>query len=134
MDSEVADYFAEVIRLAEVVFSDVEIKPDVTPKRAILRIRSKYLDYRVFVTELFSESIRQYRYYVLIEDNVIAGFDNSPDPRAIRMKYGHIGPHAGELIPHLHLSDKTELILTQEMTFMMFIDWFHANLATSEDT
>lgn len=58
------------------------------------------------ITELFSE-LRKYRYYVLRGDWVEAGFDNSPDPRAIRLKYGRIGKeYANEYIPHLHRDDK----------------------------
>ncbi|MGF1518388.1 MAG: hypothetical protein ACFCVB_11360 [Nodosilinea sp.] len=55
---------------------------------------------------------------------VEAGFDNSPDPRALRLKYGNIGQsHAGEYIPHLHQSDKTELVLTDEIFFEAFVHW-----------
>lgn len=44
--------------------------------------------------------------------------------RAIRLKYGSIGQeHSGELIPHLHLQNKSELILTEEYTFTEFIKW-----------
>ncbi len=60
---------------------------------------------------------------------VEAGFDNTPDPRAIRLKYGEIGQeHAGELVPHLHSKDKTRLSLTEEMTFAEFVRWVKGNL------
>ena len=43
---------------------------------------------------------------------VEAGFDNAPDPRAIRLKYEKIGEeHTGENVPHLHREDKTQLYL-----------------------
>jgi hypothetical protein len=62
-------------------------------------------------------------------DWVEAGFDNSPDPRAIRLKYGRFGAeHAGEAVPHLHREDKTQLFLTDEMTFEAFVDWLKANI------
>jgi len=78
---------------------------------------------------LFSDEVRKYRYYVLQGKWVEAGFDNSPDPRAIRLKHGEIGQeHAGEHIPHLHLEDKTHLSLTKEMTFPEFVDWVKGNL------
>ncbi len=52
------------------------------------------------------------------------GFDNAPDPRAIRMKYGKIGKeHAGENIPHLHLDEKTKIVLTEEIRFSDFFEW-----------
>ena len=62
-------------------------------------------------------------------DRVEAGFDNAPDPRAIRLKYEKIGEeHAGENVPHLHREDKTQLYLTEEMTFQDFVDWVKSNL------
>jgi hypothetical protein len=73
--------------------------------------------------------LRKYSYYVLHGKWVEAGFDNSPDPRAIRLKYGEIGQaHAGEHIPHLHLEDKMQLSLTEEMTFTEFVSWVKGNL------
>jgi hypothetical protein len=39
------------------------------------------------------------------------------------MKYGKIGKeHAGENIPHLHLDDKTSMVLTEEMMFSDFVE------------
>ncbi len=85
------------------------------------------------LTELFSDGMRKYRYYILLGSRVEAGFDNSPDPRAIRIKYGKIGKeHAGENIPHLHLEDKTHMTLTEEMTFANFVKWLQANIQYEE--
>lgn len=129
MDPEIAEHFATITRLAQESFSQIEYQIDVTPQRVILRLEGRYGLYRLFVTELISGKERQYRYYVLREDWVEAGFDNSPDPRAIRLKYGSIGQeHAGEYIPHLHRSDKTELFLTKEMDFSAFVVWLQKNL------
>lgn len=129
MDPNFANDFAHIIALAQVTFDGVEYTTGVTPKRAILRLQANYGPYRVFVTELFSENLRKYRYYLLRGDWVEAGFDNSPDPRAIRLKYGQIGQeHAGEAIPHLHLKDKKELSLTAEITFATFVAWLQANI------
>jgi len=84
----------------------------------------------VFITELLGDEIRKYRYYILDGDWVEAGFDNSPDPRAIRLKYGRIGKqHAGENIPHLHRQDKTELSLTEEFEFSDFVEWVKSNIS-----
>jgi hypothetical protein len=95
----------------------------------MLRLQARYGVYDVFVTELISEGRRKYRYYILREDWVEAGFDNAPDPRAIRQKYGNIGTeHAGENIPHLHLKDKALLYLTEEMTFEGFVNWIKTNI------
>ena len=129
MDAKTANHFAAIIALAQDTFEQVEHVTDTTPKRAILRLQAKYGVYRVLITELFSDGLRQYPYYVLRGDWVEAGFDNSPDPRAIRLKYGRIGEeHSGEYVPHLHRSDKTPLSLTEDMTFAAFVDWLKANV------
>jgi len=129
LDKKATEYFADVIASASSILEHIEYKTDITPKRAILTLYGKYGLYQVFVTELFSDEIRKYRYYILKEKRVEAGFDNSPDPRAIRMKYGRIGKdHSGEYIPHLHLQDKTEMILTEEMRFADFAEWLKANI------
>ena len=129
MDEKTSRHFAEIIELAQSAFEQVTYEIDATPDRAILRIEAEYGKYQILVTELFSDELRKYRYYVLRGNWVEAGFDNSPDPRAIRLKYGEIGKeHAGEHIPHLHLDDKTRLSLTEEMTFSGFVDWLKSNL------
>jgi hypothetical protein len=129
LDEKTSRYFAEIIQLAQSVFEQVTYEIDETPDRSILRIAAEYEKYQILVTELFSDGLRKYRYYVLRGDRVEAGFDNSPDPRAIRLKYGEIGSeHAGEHVPHLHLDDKTRLSLTEEMTFSEFVDWLMENL------
>ncbi|MBE0683003.1 MAG: hypothetical protein IH589_13915 [Anaerolineales bacterium] len=129
MDEKTSRHFAEIIELAESVFENVAYEVDATPDRSILRINAEYGKYVILVTELFSDGLRKYRYYVLHGKWVEAGFDNAPDPRAIRLKYGQIGEeHAGENIPHLHREDKTQLYLTEEMTFAGFVDWLKINL------
>ncbi|MGG6239939.1 hypothetical protein ACQ4N7_15035 [Nodosilinea sp. AN01ver1] len=87
------------------------------------------------MTELFDDDRRRkYSYYLLRDNYVEAGFDNSPDPRAIRLKYGGIGQaHAGEQVPHLHRVDKTELTLTDEIVFSTFVQWLQENYPTSSD-
>ena len=124
MDAEVAAYFASVIELAKATFQTFQYTTDSTPQRSILRLEAAYGPYRVLVTELFSNNIRKYRYYLLRGNYVEAGFDNSPDPRAIRLKYGTIGQsHAGEHIPHVHRADKAKLALTDAMDFERFVEW-----------
>jgi hypothetical protein len=129
LDEKTSRHFAEIIELAQSVFENVTYEIDSTPDRSILRIEAEHGKYKILVTELFSEEIRKYRYYVMRGDWVEAGFDNAPDPRAIRLKYGKVGKkHTGENIPHLHREDKTQLYLTEEMTFHDFIDWLKSNL------
>jgi hypothetical protein len=129
LDEKTSRHFAEIIQIAQSAFEQVTYEVDETPNRSILRIEAEYGKYQILVTELFSDGLRKYRYYVLRGDWVEAGFDNSPDPRAIRLKYGEIGSeHAGEHVPHLHLDDKTRLSLTEEMTFSEFVDWLMENI------
>ena len=129
MDEKTSRHFAEIIELAESVFENVVYEIDATPDRSILRIEAEYGKYQILVTELFSDGLRKYRYYMMRGDRVEAGFDNAPDPRAIRLKYEKIGEeHAGENVPHLHREDKTQLHLTEEMTFQDFVDWVKSNL------
>ena len=133
MDKDTARHFAEIIELAQKVFTQVTYQIDVTPERAILRMEAEHGKYHILVTELFSDGLRKYRYYILDGYRVEAGFDNSPDPRAIRLKYGEIGQeHTGEYVPHLHLEDKTVLSLTEEMTFQEFVNWLNQNLLAKE--
>lgn len=129
MDEKTSRHFAEIIELAQSVFEKVTYEIDATPDRSILRISAEYGKYQILVTELFSDDVRKYRYYVLRGDWVEAGFDNAPDPRALRLKYGKIGEeHAGENVPHLHQEDKSQLYLTKEMSFQDFVDWLKGNL------
>jgi len=130
LDAQVAGHFADVVARASATFENVEYSTDTTPERSLLRLQADYGRYRILVVELFSDRVRKYRYYVLRGEWVIAGFDNSPDPRAIRLKYGKIGDqHAGKLVPHLHLRDKADLVLTDEITFASFVEWIQTNLA-----
>ena len=130
MDEKTSRHFAEIIQLAQSTFEQITYEIDATPDRAILRIEAEYGKYQILVTELFSDGLRKYRYYVLRGDWVEAGFDNAPDPRAIKLKYGKIGEeHTGENVPHLHREDKTQLYLTEEMTFAGFVDWLKSNLS-----
>lgn len=129
MDAKITEHFASIIDFAQNTFEQLSYNTDITPQRAILNIQGKYGQWRIFITELFSDNIRKYRYYVLIDDYVEIGFDNSPDPRAIRLRYGKIGKkYSGKHIPHLHLENKTKMILTKEVTFKNFTSWLKSNL------
>jgi hypothetical protein len=128
LDEKTSRHFTEIIELAQSVFENVTHGIDATPDRAVLRIEAEYGKYQNLVTELFSDELRKYRYYLMRGDWVEAGFDNTPDPRAIRLKYGKIGEeHAGEYLPHLHREDKTLLVVTEEMTFADFAQWLKDN-------
>lgn len=129
MVEQTSRHFTEIIELAKSVFKNVTYEIDETPNRSILRLEAEHGKYKILVTELFSTEIRKYRYYVMFNDSVEAGFDNAPDPRAIRLKYGKIGhQHSGKNVPHLHTENKTKLQITEEMVFQDFIDWIKNNL------
>lgn len=129
MVEKTSRHFAKIIELAESVFENIIIEIDSTPNRAILRLEAEYGMYRILVAELFGDGMRKYRYYAIRGDWVEAGFDNAPDPRAIRLRYGKIGEkHAGEHIPHSHRENKAKMTLTEEMTFEGFIEWLKDNL------
>lgn len=128
MDTQTREYFADIIQSANAIFTGVEQTIDTTPERAILRLQAIYGEYRVYITELVDHERRKYRYYALKGEYVVVGFDNSPDPRVIRLKYGHIGEHAGEYIPHCHEQNKTELRLTEPLDFPGFIAWLQLHL------
>ena len=122
-----------MIQLVRTTFTNVEVEIDTTPVRALLRIQAHYGPYRVFITELSDGSRRQYRYYVLQGNDIEAGFDNSSDPRALRLKYGRIGEeHLGEYLPHLHRANKTQLLLTEEMHCVDFVHWLHQHLPLNQ--
>ncbi len=123
MDTQTHHDFTRIVQQARTLFADVTFVTDATPERAILRLQATYGSYRVFVTELRDATTRKYRYYVLRGAWVEAGFDNSPDPRALRLKYGQIGQHAGELVPHLHQENKQHLELTDEIHMKEFVQW-----------
>lgn len=108
MDKKTSRHFAEIIELAQSVFNDVVYEIDATPDRSILRINADYGKYQILVTELFSDGIRKYRYYVMRGDWVEAGFDNAPDPRAIRLKYGKLGKNTQVKISRICIG-KTKL-------------------------
>ena len=128
MDTKITDHFDGIIHLAQQAFQQVEYAVDSSPQRTILKLNARYGDLRIIVVELFSDSQRKYRYYALLENWVMVGFDNSPDPRAIRLKYGRIGKeHVRKLVPHIHLHDKTELELTDEIAFTDFVAWLQEN-------
>jgi hypothetical protein len=130
LDATPASDFARIIALARAHLELVQVvEEDCSPERAILRLTARYGRYRVFITEIISRTSRHYRYYVLDGDIVVVGFDNAADARALRLKYGRQRrKHIGELIPHLHLKDKTQLELTEEMTCTAFLAWLQANV------
>lgn len=135
MGATITEHCARIRALARSHLDEVQtLEEDHTPERSLLRLLARYGRYRVFITEIISRRVRKYRYYVLDGEKVVAGFDNAADPRALRLKYGHIGrEHAGELIPHLHLEDKSKIELTGEVECADFITWLKTHLPLADE-
>ena len=129
MDTEIAEHFARIIQQANALLHNVTISTDSTPERSILRLTAEYGKCRVIATELWNRDERKYSYYVLRGTYIEAGFDNSPDPQAIRLKFGRIGSeHEQEYVPHLHTENKQRLTLTDEIDFHFFLEWLTNNV------
>lgn len=75
MGEKTSRYLDNVIRLAQSTFEQVEFETNSTPERSILNIRAEYGSYRIFVTELFSDELRKYRY---TERSEALGIINQP--------------------------------------------------------
>lgn len=129
MDPAPTRDFAPVIALLRSHLQNVVVlEENATPQRALLRASAQWGRYRVLVTEIVGTA-REYRYYVLDGNLVVAGFDNAADPRAADLKYGKQAKHHyGESIPHLHRDDKAVLELTEELSCADFIAWLEASL------
>ena len=125
--------FASIIALLREHLQDVVVlEENATPQRAILRVSAQWGRYRVLVTEIVSTA-REYRYYVLDGEVVVAGFEKAADPRAVDLKHGRQARrHYGESIPHLHRHDKTRLELTDEMSCADFVAWLERHLGRAE--
>ena len=120
----------ELIELAFQTLSDVRVlRHEVSIERWRVDLTGSFGDYTIHISEISAMDWHKYAYYVLKEISIVVGFDNSPDVYAIEMKYPE-EPQAQrhEKIPHRHGANKSELELTDEMTFERFIEWLKTNL------
>ncbi len=76
-----------------------------------------------------------YSYYLIHDNEVVVGFDNYPDRRALREKYGqNFKFHLSELVAHKHGPRKETLELTEEMTVEKFLEYLkEGNYLQSND-
>ena len=130
MEEDRTGAIRELIRKARTGFSDVRIiSEDVSPIRARLKLRGKWHQYEIAVSEVILPQGRIYSYYVLRGGKVVVGFDNAADREVLRRVYGSdFGRHQYDLIPHKHGAGKQTCEITDEMTFDDFVDWLHNNL------
>ena len=132
MDPEATVYFARIAEQARDILENVVIATDTTPERSFLHLTAGYGSCRIVAKEVVAVGERHYSYYVLRGSYVEAGFDNSPDPKAIRLKFGRIGADFEQRrVPHLHTENKRKLQLTDEISFHTFLEWLVENVPTT---
>jgi hypothetical protein len=124
MDGEAEKYFNRIIDLAKKSLQSVKIvEYDISYRRAFLKIKANHKGFDVRITEVLDKDGRKYSYYLLRGGKVILGFDNAPDIRALKAKYGsQFRNHFGENVPHRHGKKKETINLTAEMEFTDFLN------------
>jgi len=123
LDIKAGSHFERLLKLARETFADVRILLwDITSDRSILKLRARYGEKEVAVSETLTEATQRYSYYLFEQSTVLIGLDNYPDREALRLKYGSaFAQHLTERIPHAHGRDKHEVKLTGEKTFEDFV-------------
>lgn len=112
--------------LDEITFQRFDISPD----RAIFEFHSRIGQYGIRIKEIYSKKWRTYSFYVLSEGKIVVGFDNYPERRALRKKYGRkFKKHLFERIPHKHGLQKSTMELTDEMCIRQFLDFLQNELS-----
>lgn len=120
-----------IVALFEAAFEHPAVlRREERPDIALLEMAGDYGVYQVCLREIRrTDGTRKYAYYVLDQSEVIAGFDNACDPRALRLKYGReYARHRLESVPHRHTRGKTDVELTDEIDCAAFIAWVKAEL------
>jgi len=134
MATPFTEAIGRVVALFEATFAHpIILRREERPNLALIEMDGTYGVYRVHLREIWqTDSARKYAYYVLHQSDVVIGFDNAPDPRALRLKYGKdYVRHRLELIPHRHTEGKRALELTDEMDCAAFVTWLKENWPNS---
>ncbi len=118
---------AALTRLAEENLDHVRVvRLESNSDRALWEVHGAYKNFDIRLKEVFTRSGRMYSYYILNQGEVVVGFDNYPDRRALQQKYADdFKAHLFELIPHKHGPRKATFELTEEMTLVAFLDYLH---------
>lgn len=75
--------------------------------------------------------IRKHFDEIIKEDSVVMGFDNAPDIKALKLKYGKdFIYHLNERIPHFHGKEKKRTELTEEIGFNEFLEKIKSMIKT----
>jgi hypothetical protein len=135
MATPLADALDRIAALCQASFENVvNVRREERPSVAFIELQGDFGAHQVHLREIHrTDGGRRYAYYVLSGTQVIAGFDNASDPRALRLKYGtEYASHRTELIPHLHSQGKATLELTTEMDCDAFVAWLAEHLGRHE--
>ena len=121
-----------IIAQAQQALADVRIvRHDLGLRRALIDLEGSWNNYRIIVSEIHraDETVR-YAYYVLdVNNQLLHGFDNSPDTQVVKLRYGlDWKPHLHEEIPHQHDANRNLTLTKESMTFSNFIEWLTNNL------
>lgn len=118
-------YFETLTALVKDFLAEINLtKFDQNSDRAIWEVHGFIGGYEIRLKEIFNQSGRIYSYYVIKAGQVVVGFDNYPDRRALREKYGlSFKEHLDELIAHKHGPRKEGIELTDEMTLKLFLSY-----------
>ncbi|MDM8531656.1 hypothetical protein QUF63_10830 [Anaerolineales bacterium HSG25] len=131
MAESLAETLERVIDLCQQRFETVQvIRHDVYDDYAVLWLEIEYKVYLLRIREVVRrDGSRKYAYYAFQDSQVVGGFDNAADPRALQKKYGNAyTQHRLEPIPHYHTRDKAEVELTDEIHCIDFVQWVADNL------
>jgi hypothetical protein len=124
-----------LIAKAQAALQEVRlIRRDERPTRALIELEGRFNSHRIIISKIhLADGQVRYAYYLLDADNrLVQGFDNSPDIRAIKLRYGKdYRQHLQERVPHQHSADDS-LMLTGPMSFDAFVVWLKSKLPDSE--
>jgi len=123
VDEAIGRHFAQVIESARRVLEPMTIiQHDLDPDRGIVEIHGRFGALDVRIKEIITTESRLYSYYILSEGTVVVGFDNYPDRRVLRERWGEeFAAHQHEHIPHRHGQNKLTVAITDEYSVKRFL-------------
>jgi len=123
MDQPTRRYFETLTDLIGKALDNIRLNQiESDSRRTLWELHGSLRESDIFIKEVFIQQGRMYSYYVIRQGEVVVGFDNYPDRKALQLKYGlGFTSHLDELIPHRHDKNKTILELTEDMTVEKFL-------------
>lgn len=94
-------YFAALTDLVQAALDEIRFtRLHFNPDRVIWEIHGSWGEFDIRLKEIFTGAGRMYSYYAISDGRVVVGFDNYPDRRVLRQKYGaDFTTHLSQLIP-----------------------------------